>query len=283
MWDWPLAELRCVELPERGGVMSTYDIGPADRAVDIVFSHANGFNARTYLSILAPVAATRRILLPDLRGHGRTELPAAPAGRTTWLDFRDDLLALLAALDLRDVILSGHSMGATTSLLAAAAVEGRVRELVLFEPVVMGANASGEPSEAPIVQGALKRRAEFPSREAAEAAYAGRGAFRSWSPQMLQDYVADGFRDLADSTVTLAAAPAWEHANYLAQAHDSRGALAAIRAPMRILQAEHHSTFGLAREELIALNAGARLEVVDGATHFLPMERPDLVAEALSG
>jgi pimeloyl-ACP methyl ester carboxylesterase len=262
--------------------MSAYEIGPTDRAVDMVFSHANGFNARTYLSILEPAALTRRILLPDLRGHGRTELPAEPAGRTTWLDFRDDLLALLEVLDVRDAVLAGHSMGATTSLLAAAEAPDRIRELVLFEPVILRVDFTGEPSESPIAQGALKRRAEFPSREAAEAAYAGRGAFRSWSPQMLQDYVADGFRDLADGKVTLAAAPAWEHSNYLAQAHDSRGALARIDAPLRVFQAEHHSTFGLTAEELAALKPDARLEAVAGTTHFLPMERPDLVAAALS-
>ncbi len=221
-------------------------------------------------------------MLPDLRGHGLTELPANPIGRTSWLDLRDDLLTLIEVLELRDVTLAGHSMGATTSLLAAAEAPGRVRELVLFEPVVMSANATGEPSESPIVQGALKRRAAFANRGAAEAAYAGRGAFRSWSPRMLQDYVADGFRDLADGTVTLAATPAWEHSNYLAQAHDSRGALARIAAPLRILRAEHHSTFGLSAEELAALKPDARLEAVPDTTHFLPMERPDLVAAALS-
>lgn len=262
--------------------MSAYEIGPADRAFDIVFSHANGFNARTYLSILATVAGTKRILLPDLRGHGRTGLPADPVGRTSWLDLRDDLLALLKALDLHDVTLAGHSMGATTSLLAAAEAPERVRELVLFEPVVMGRDAAGEMSESPIAQGALKRRAEFPSRSAAEVAYTGRGAFRAWSPQMLSDYVADGFRDLPDGTVTLAAAPAWEHSNYIAQAHDSRSALASIAAPLRIFQAEQNSTFGMSAEELTALKPDPCLEIVDGTTHFLPMERPDVVEGALA-
>lgn len=261
--------------------MSFYEIGPADRAVDVVFSHANGFNARTYLSALAPVAATRRIVAPDLRGHGGTDLPAEPAGRTTWLDLRDDLLALLEALDLRDVVLAGHSMGATASLLAAAEAPHRIRETVLFEPVIMPPGATGEPAESPLVQGALKRRADFPSREAAEAAYAGRGAFRSWSPQMLKDYVADGFRDLAEGGVTLAARPAWEHSNYLAQAHDTRGALARIVTPMRVFRAEHHSTVGVSAGELATLKPDARLETVAGATHFLPMERPDVVAAAL--
>ena len=53
---------RRVALPSRGGEMALLDFGPAERPVDMVFSHANGFNARTYRSILAPLAADLRIL-----------------------------------------------------------------------------------------------------------------------------------------------------------------------------------------------------------------------------
>ena len=80
MWGCPLSDARerRIALPSRGGSMAAYDLGPADRAVDVVFSHANGFNARTYLSILGPVAARRRVLAIDLRGHGRSNLPRSP-------------------------------------------------------------------------------------------------------------------------------------------------------------------------------------------------------------
>ncbi len=48
-----------------------------------------------------------------------------------------------------------------------------------------------------LAEGALRRRSDFPSREAALAAYRGRGAFRTWPEAPLADYVADGFRDVA--------------------------------------------------------------------------------------
>ena len=56
---------RFVPLPSRGGEMAVLDFGPAERPVDVVFSHANGFNGRTYRSILQPLAGEMRILALD--------------------------------------------------------------------------------------------------------------------------------------------------------------------------------------------------------------------------
>lgn len=261
----------------RGGEIAFYDLGPQDRPFDVVFSHANGFNARTYLSLLAPVAQTRRIAAPDLRGHGRTTLPAEPQGRRDWLDLRDDLVALLAALDVRGAVLSGHSMGGTVSALTAAVAPAAVRRVALFEPVFMVRGATGVPPEAPLAQGTLKRRAEFPDRASAVGAYAGRGAFRTWGEQPLADYAADGFRDLPGGGVTLSATPAWEHSNYVSQAHDARAALAAIEAPVEIWRAASGSTCALDAEDLAPLAGRVTLTTVPETSHFLPMERPDLL------
>lgn len=83
------------------GEMSVLDFGDPKRPVDLVFVHANGFNAMTYRTLLAPLSGTLRIWAPDLRGHGRTTLPTEPQGRRGWSDHRDDLVALLDSLDGR--------------------------------------------------------------------------------------------------------------------------------------------------------------------------------------
>ena len=41
------------------GEMSVLDFGDPKRPVDLVFCHANGFNAATYRSVLAPLSARR--------------------------------------------------------------------------------------------------------------------------------------------------------------------------------------------------------------------------------
>ncbi|WP_309645125.1 alpha/beta hydrolase [Phenylobacterium sp.] len=277
------ARARLIDLPGRGGAMAGFEIGPSDRPIDIVFVHANGFNAATYRSILAPLGDSLRVLAVDQRGHGRSTLPAESEGRGSWYDLRDDLLALLATLDLRDMILSGHSMGGAAGVLAQALAPERVKSLVLFDPVVIPPTSGADvATTSPLVAGALRRRAVFPGREAVIAAYSGRGAFATWTPRMLADYVAEGFVDRPDGQVELACAPAWEASNFTSHQHDTLGAFEAARVPIRILRAEHASTCR-DHPRLAALEAAGRIamETIAGTSHFLPMERPDLVQAAL--
>ena len=267
------------------GEMAYLDYGPQDRAPDVVFLHANGFNARAYRTILSPLASRLRILAPDQRGHGATTLTTGYP-RTSWLDLKDDLLAFLEAMRLERVALSGHSMGGTASLLAAAEAPERVRALALLDPVIRPPDAVHASSEvigvSPMVQGALRRRRVFPSRAAAVEGYRGRGAFRTWTEAMLEDFVAAGFHDLPDGTVTLACAPEWEVSNYVHQGHDAWAAFEASRCPIRILRADRDSPGRLDEGlERLAVTGRIRVDTVPDTTHFLPMERPDLVREAI--
>jgi len=274
---------RHVKLTTRGGDMAVLDFGPAQRPVDVVFCHANGFNARTYRSVLAPLADQLRILAVDLRGHGDTRLAAEPAGRTDWSDFRDDLLALLPLEVSRPAVLAGHSMGGTSSLLAAATGTDQIRSLVLFDPVFFDA-ARAAPAGATnsLAEGADRRRATFPDKAAVVAAYTGRGGFRTWASEQVADYVEAGFQATADGQVTLTCRPAWEASNFRTPGSDAWSALRNTRCPIRIFRAEQGSTARI-DEHLDELSAMPHIsvETVPGTTHFLPMERPDLVRQAL--
>jgi pimeloyl-ACP methyl ester carboxylesterase len=274
---------RQVTLAARGGAMAALDFGPQDRPVDVVFSHANGFNARTYRSILAPLAASLRILAVDMRGHGASTLPADPAAHCGWNAFRDDLLAFLDAEADGPVVLAGHSMGGTSSLLAAAHEPARVKALALFDPVVFAVGVASDPmNDNPLAEGALRRRAMFPGKAAVVEAYTGRGAFRTWRPEQLADYVEAGFRETGTGEVTLTCAPAWEASNFRTHNYDPWAAFRATRCPIRILRAETGSTARLdeGQAELEATGR-VRIDLIPGTSHFLPMERPDLVRAVL--
>ena len=272
---------RAIALPTRGaGEMSYLDFGDPERPVDIVFLHANGFNALTYRHVLAPLAKRFRVLAVDQRGHGLTSLGTDLAGRRDWLDLRDDLLAFLAALDLHGVVLSGHSMGATASLLAAATEPDRCRRLALFDPVILPPGMAGVSAESPMILGAKRRRAVFPSRAAAITSYTGRGAFKTWPAAILADYVEAGFRETADDEVTLACTPAWEASGFAAHGHDPWDALRQSTCPIDILRAETGSTFHIDGAEAVALGR-IRVSVAPGSTHFIPMEFPDLIRSRL--
>jgi|TARA_R110002124_G_scaffold60333_4_gene165486 pimeloyl-ACP methyl ester carboxylesterase len=269
------------------GRMAVLDFGDIDRPVDLVFVHANGFNALTCRSLLAPLSGSLRLWAPDLRGHGGTTLPADPRGRRSWSDHRDDLIALLEAIDGPPVVLAGHSMGATSALLAAAERPDRVSKLVLFDPVIWNRWAVAAfqlplldrlASRIPLVRAALRRRAVFDSREQAMAAYTGRGAFRGWPEMMLADYLVDGLVE-TDAGFTLACAPEWEASNYAAQSHDPWRALRQFDRPVRILRGETGSTCRMPDQPRGLPHV--TVETVPGATHFLPMLRPDIARDAL--
>ena len=95
-----------------------------------------------YYTLAGPiVAAGARAVLYDLRGHGRSERPAA--GYTT-RDGVADLAALLDALEITGpVYLIGNSYGGLIATGLALAVPERVAGLVLIETACAGPVAAG--------------------------------------------------------------------------------------------------------------------------------------------
>lgn len=280
-----------IRSPWGDGEVSVLDFGDPTRAVDVVFLHANGFNALTYRSLLAPLSASLRVIAPDLRGHGSTRLKADPRGRKSWKDFRDDVLALLEVLGGPPVTLGGHSMGGTVALAAAAHAPDRVSNLALFDPVIWSrpelalAHLPGAQTVArlriPLVKGALRRRSVFESRTEAFQAYRGRGAFATWPETTLADYVAGGFAEREDGRVELACTPAWEASNFAAQANAPWRNLARTPRPVLILRGDRHSTCHVHDDATLRRRfPHVQVETVPGG-HFFPMERPDLVRDAL--
>lgn len=283
---FPAARRRQISIP--GGIVAGLEFGPVDRPLDVLFLHATGFNAGAYASLLAPLAGTLRILAVDQRGHGLTTLPAEPWTWDAWLIYRDDILALLEALGETPTVMSGHSMGGTVCLLAAAERADATKQLVLLDPVVMTperlamAGADGLKNS-PLSLGAAKRRATFADRESAFQGYNGRGAFRTWPEQTLRDYLTDGVVEGKDGQVHLSCKPQWESATFAAHHHDTLGAFLAAKQPIRILKAEIGSTCGLEGHQAEVMAGGrVRMETVAGTSHFLPMERPELVRAALA-
>lgn len=260
--------------------MAALDLGPEDRPIDVVFTHANGFNAAAYHSTLVPLAGRWRILAPDLRGHGASTLPAADEDWPGWPGFAADLASLVGAVARQPIVLAGHSLGATASLLAALDIPELVQTLVLFEPVLYDQGARGRPLwDEPLAAGALRRRERFADRDAAFAAYRGRGGFANWSDVQLRDYVAAAFRDTDEGDVRLICRPRWEAATYAIHDYDP-AVLSRLTCPIKIVAAERDSTFA-AEARALAASLGLPVELVPGASHFLPLERPDIVRRTL--
>jgi pimeloyl-ACP methyl ester carboxylesterase len=220
-------------------------------------------------------------LASDLRGHGQTSLPAHPDAHPGWPIYAQDLVALLDVLKLGPMVLAGHSMGATSALLAAAIRPDLVKALVLFDPVAFVAPPDFDRSRSPLVLATMKRRNVFPDLETARQAYTGRGAFKTWPAETLDAYLRGGLEADGEG-LRLSCEPRWEAANFRLGPSGVEEAIGRITCPLTVMMAEEASTTGPeARAQFRACHPDARIEVVPGTSHFLPMERPELVRELL--
>jgi len=113
-----------------GITLHVRDTGPtalADTAAPpLVLSNSLGTDHRLWDRVLPGLAATRRVITYDMRGHGWS---SAPAGDYTPDDIIDDLVGLVDALGLERVSLAGLSVGGFVSMGAAAALGDRVTAL----------------------------------------------------------------------------------------------------------------------------------------------------------
>ena len=251
------------------------------------FAHATGMNAQLYAAVLAPLADRFAITISDARGHGFSGLDRDPAHLGSWDDFAVDLGRLLDVIDGGSAwILAGHSMGATVSLLAAAMRPQQVAGLVLLDPPMLPfdmarAARAGVVMPNPMADQAARRRGLFPSRADARAAYHGRGVFKTWSDADLDAYLVGGLLE-TDEGVELACAPAFESATFRAVSPNVEPALAQVRCPFVLLAGDHGSTVrDVELAAFMAHPACLHATRIPGTTHFLPLERPDLVRDAI--
>lgn len=93
----------------------------------LVFVHGWACNQGHWEAQLAHFSATHQVVTLDLAGHGRSG-----RGRQEWsmANFGRDVQAVVEALDLREVILLGHSMGGAVILEAARLMPERVAALI---------------------------------------------------------------------------------------------------------------------------------------------------------
>lgn len=249
------------------------------------FAHATGMCAEVYLALLDPLARDFNIVASDARGHGGTMLAADPAALTHWTTYRDDLRALLADYDAPRWLLAGHSMGASVSLELAAAVPGLASAVVMVEPAfvpfagIAAWRAGGVPN--PMAAQAAKRRDRFASVAQARDQWRGRGVFRGWSDADLDAYLRGALRD-DGAEVVLACAPAWEAATFAAVTTDLEAAVRSWQGPLVLLHGTVFSTVTQDDADTVA-GRGAAVTRIDGASHFLPLQHPDLVRATIAG
>lgn len=104
---------------------------PASTEPPLVLVHGFTGHRDDFAGVTSDLAARRRVIAPDLRGHGDSDSPEA-ASEYAFEQLVKDLLGLLDHLGITRCDLLGHSMGGMVTLRFALAHPDRIRSLILL-------------------------------------------------------------------------------------------------------------------------------------------------------
>lgn len=273
-----------IALPETDVEIATLDFGGSGPLA--LLHHANGFCAAVWAPVAQALTQHYRVIAMDARGHGASAKPAG-AEHYRWEWFGRDVIGVAEALcrehGVSQIALGlGHSFGGTALIAASAERSDLFQRLVLVDPIVPPEltpelAAQRRSVASPIAEGARRRRAVWPSREAAREKWSGKDLFANWDPRVFDLYLAEGLHDRPDGQVELACPPEIEAAVFEFSGElDVLERARNVRIPARILWARD-GIFPYAHyETLVSRMARAELRVADSG-HLVPMENPELV------
>jgi lipase len=251
-----------------------------------LFAHATGFHGRCWDRIIHMFPGRHCIAL-DSRGHGRSSQPGPPC---LWRDFGRDLAAVAEHLNVRNAIGIGHSMGGHLTVQAAALRPETYRALLLVDPTIFPFEHYGAaPPDAAFT---LRRRAVWSSPGEMFERFRNRGPFARWQPEILRDYCDYGLLPNGSEYV-LACPPAIEASIYWNSNTPESNIypdIATIRQPVAVMRAGTVRTPGVfdlsaspTAVDLASKFARGRDMVVPECSHYIAMERPDLVGDEIRG
>lgn len=161
----------------------------------LLLLHGLSANAQSFAGLIAAgLGDSFRLIVPDLRGRGRS---AAPATGYSMEDHARDVLALLDALGLDRVVVVGHSFGGFLGIYLAATRPERVDRLVVIDAAMTLNPRVGE-----MLKPSLDRLTRtYPSADAYLAEVRGAPYMDNAWDSAIERYFRAEIRDNGDGTV----------------------------------------------------------------------------------
>jgi pimeloyl-ACP methyl ester carboxylesterase len=252
-----------------GAAIHYSDQGPAD-GVPVVLVHGHPFNR----SLWAPqtealTAAGYRVITPDLRGYGESEVVP---GRTLLSDFADDIAGLLDRLGLERVVVGGVSMGGQIAMEFQRSYAPRVRALVLSDTSPVAETEEGKAFRNSLADRLLAEGMDGYADEVID--------------KMLAAYNVTAMPDVAAQVLTMMRTTAPEGAAAAlrgrAERPDYRDTLAAVKSPVLIVVGTDDAYTPVSDAEAMRdLIPHATLTVIEDAGHLPGAEQPARFNKAL--
>lgn len=237
----------------------------------LLLLHGFPLDHRMWRDQIDALSARSRVVAPDLRGFGRTELGS---GAVTMERMADDLAGLLDELNITEpVVLAGFSMGGYVAFQFLRRHPDRVRALILCDTRAL--------ADSPEAAAGRRQTAAKVLEEGASV------TAEAMLPKMFSPQTAAARPTLVDRTrrMMLACPPAGIAAalDAMAARADVRALLPTIQVPTLVLVGELDAISSPAEmREIAEAIDGAAYQVVSGAAHLTPMEKPAEVSAAIA-
>lgn len=249
------------------------------------FMMVHGFTGSSddFADVLPALASRGRTLAPDLRGHGGTSRPGAPADYT-FERLAEDVLGFLDAAGAPRVDLLGHSMGGMVAQLVALQAPERVASLILMDtaagPVLREARPFFEAG------GRLARQAGMEALfQLSRANFAGQARRAPAMARCVERMGEERFWARMRAKSLAMDPEAFATLGPLLCTHDGVAhRLGEIRCPTTIVVGDQESPpLAQGSRALAAAIPGAKLVVIEDAAHSPQLENPEAWLAAVLG
>lgn len=242
----------------------------------LVLVHGLGGGASNWVELAPELARRRRVLVPDLSGHGGSEpLPAAP----TLAAYADRVVGLMEREEMVPAPVVGHSFGGTLALRATIRWPDAVNGVVVAAGA--GISTGRRLAQAIVFAFGLVRPGRIAARwrrQVAGSAQARRVVFGGWGvadPASFPPRAVEGFlapQELHTDTLSAGRALVRE---------DPRAALDRIGCPCLVLWGARDAMVPVADGFEYARRLHAPLRVIADCGHLLIAERPEACLDAI--
>jgi 3-oxoadipate enol-lactonase len=229
----------------------------------IVLLHPFPVNHEFWLPVAEKLAPRYRVLLPDLRGHGESELGEGPA---TMEKHAADVVHIMDDADIGRAPLIGVSIGGYLSFEMWRKYRGRIAAFVLCNTKAGADNAEGRATRLQVANDVLERGTE--------------PFFTAQIPRMLARSTLDTRPDLAEGVLRMMRKmPPTAVAQVqrgMAERPDSMDTLKTINVPTLVVTGDEDIFTGPNEAELMRRHIpGSQVRIIPKAGHYSAWEQPE--------
>jgi 3-oxoadipate enol-lactonase len=235
----------------------------------VVLLHPFPANHQFWLPVTESLATRYRIILPDLRGHGDSEVGEGPA---TMEKHANDIAQVMDAADIGRAPLIGVSIGGYALFAFWRKHRGRIAALGFCNTKAPADSAEARSGRLQAANDVLERGTE--------------PFFESMIPRLLGKSTRETRPDLVDGALAMMRKMSPEDVAQvqrgMAERPDSVDTLKTVNVPTLVITGEEDILTGLNEAELMRQRiSGSQLRVIPKAGHFSPWEQPEEAGKLL--